>query len=83
MMRYKMLSMCDIKIDTIQKSSLDWLYLKTIWQDNSMNKGKRQSQVNKNDKKIIQHELFLWIKKDGIQETHKKRSKSIRQCLKM
>ena len=83
MMRYKMLSMCDIKIDTIQKSSLDWLYLKTIWQDNSMNKVKRQSQVNKNDKKIIQHELFLWIKKDGIQETHKKRSKSIRQCLKM
>ena len=57
MMRYKMLSMCDNKIDTIQKSSLDWLHLKIIWQDNSVNKVKGQSQVNKNDKKLRQYNM--------------------------
>ena len=45
-------SMCDIKIDTTQESSLDWLYLKIIWQDSSVNKVKRQSQVNKDNKKV-------------------------------
>lgn len=51
-------SMCDIKIDTTQKSSLDWLYLKIISQDSSVNKVKRQSHLNKNNKKfkIIQSE---------------------------
>ena len=48
---YEMPSMCDIKIDTTQESSLDWLYLKIIWQDSSVNKVKRQSQVNKDNKK--------------------------------